>query len=373
MTEPLAVQPVRAGADRRAFVALPYRLHAGDPCWGPMLRRDAAALIDPRRNPFYEHADQELFLARRGSAVVGRVAAIVNRRHNEIHADRVGFFGFFECERDPEAATGLLGAAEGWLRDRGCDAMRGPVNPSMNDEAGLLVEGFETPAVLMMPHNPPHYAELLAAHGLLKVRDLYAYQTWEHGVPSRLIEGARRVQQRYGVRVRSMDLRRFAAEVENIKRLYNAAWEHNWGFVPFTDREMDHLAKQLRPIVDPALALFAEVDGQPVGVAVALPDFNVALRRNPSGRLFPGVLKVLWAARHIDRVRVIILGALPEWHRRGVDALLYARIWENGRARGVRWGEAGWVLEDNHPMRNALVRMGFEVYKTYRVYEKRIG
>ncbi|MCM2254062.1 MAG: N-acetyltransferase [Vicinamibacteria bacterium] len=354
-------------------MALPYRLYDGDPGWAPMLRRDARDLVDPRRNPFYEHADLELFLARRGRRVVGRVGAIVNRRHNEVHADRVGFFGFFECEDDAEAAAALLQAAEGWLRDRGCDAMRGPVSPSMNDEAGLLVEGFETPAALMMPHNPPRYAGLLEAHGLARARDLYAYQTWEHGVPERLIAGARRVQERYGVRVRSLDKKRIAAELARVKQVYNAAWEHNWGFVPFTDREMEHLAKQLLPVVDPALALFAEVDGQTVGVAVALPDLNVALRKNPSGRLFPGILKVLWAARRIDRVRVIILGALPEWHRRGLDALLYARIWENGRARGVRWAEAGWVLEDNPLMRNALVRMGFEPYKTYRVYEKAIG
>jgi GNAT superfamily N-acetyltransferase len=180
------------------------------------------------------------------------------------------------------------------------------------------------------------------------------------------------VGRRYGVTTRHIDMSRFWDEVAVIKELFNAGWERNWGFVPLTDREVDHLAKQLKPLVVPELVVFAERRGQPIGFAAAIPDFNVALRANRSGRLFPGILRVLWASRRITRIRVLLLGTLPDWRNRGVDALLYRRVWEDGYAKGYRWAEAGWILDDNQPMINGLVRMGFEVYKTYRLYERPI-
>ena len=366
------VAPARGRSDTAAFVGLPYELHPRDPGWTPMLRRDARALVDPARNPFYAHADRELFLARLDGRVVGRIAAIHDRLHNETHADRVGFFGFFETIDDPTVSGALFAAAEAWLRARGRDTLRGPVNPSMNDEAGLLVDGFSTPSVLMMPHNPPYYPVLVELAGFRKAKDLYAFQSTGTVLPGRLVAATDIVRRRYGVSLRPIDMKRFSEEVALIRRLFNAGWERNWGHVPFTDREIDHLAGQLKPLVVPQLVAFAEHEGQPIGFAAAIPDFSVALRRNPSGRLFPGILKILWASRRIRRLRVILLGVRPEWQGRGVDAVLYRHIWEHGRAKGFDWAEAGWILEDNHAMVNGLTRMGFEAYKTYRIYERPI-
>ncbi len=366
----IRIAPLAGRSDLEAFIGLPYVLHAQDPCWAPPLRRDARLLVDPAQSPFYEHATRELFLARRGGRVVGRIAAIDDRLHREVHGDNTGFFGFFECVDDAEVARALLAAAAGWLRARDLALMRGPVNPSLNDEAGMLVDGFDTPAVIMMPHNPRYYPPLVEAAGLRKAKDLLAFQNTHTALPERLIAATDVVLKRYGVSCRAIDMRRFDEEVVQIKKLYNLAWQKNWGNVPLTDHEINLLAKQLEPIVVPELVVFAEREGEPIGFAAAVPDLNVALRTNPSGRFFPGILKVLWAARRITRLRVLLLGVLGDWHGKGVDALLYRQIWEQGWKKGYRWAEAGWILEDNQPMVNGLERLGFERYKTYRIYER---
>jgi len=361
---------VRGRRDLEAFVALPYQLYRRDPRWVPPLRRDVRQLLSPTKNPFFEHGEAGYFLARREGRVVGRIAAIHNRLHNQVHGDRVGFFGFFESVDDAAVAAALVDAAAAWLEPRALDVIRGPVSFSTNDEAGLLVEGFDTPPAVMMPHNPPYYATLVEAAGFRKAKDLLAYQRSDTGLPERLVRGASLTEQRYGLRIRAMDMKRFDREVEVIKALYNASWERNWGFVPMTDHEIDHLAEQLKPVVVPEIVLFAEREDETVGFAVALPDLNVALRANPSGRMFPGILKVLWAARKIDRIRILLLGVVPSWRGKGIDVMLFKHVWEKATAKGYFWGEGGWILEDNHVMRNGLERMGFEVYKTYRLYDR---
>jgi GNAT superfamily N-acetyltransferase len=366
------IAPVRGRSDLEAFVALPYDMHRRLPGWTPMLRRDVRATLDPARNPFFDHAERELFLARRAGRVVGRIAAIHDRLHNETHGDRVGIFGFFESVEDPEAAGALFDAAAAWLRARRRDVLRGPLNPSINDEAGLLVDGFDTPSVLMMPHNPRYYPALVEGAGFRKAKDLLAFQSTGTELPPRLVAATDVVSKRYGVTCRRIDMKRFPEEVAVIQKVFNTGWQGNWGAVPLTDPEVEHLAAQLKPLVVPDVVLFAEREGCPIGFGAAVPDLNIALRANPSGRLFPGILNVLWASRGITRLRVLLLGLVPEWQGRGVDALLYRHIWENGRARGYDWAEAGWILEDNHAMVNGLTRMGFEVYKTYRVYERPI-
>jgi GNAT superfamily N-acetyltransferase len=366
----IRIAPVAGRADLDQFIGLPYQLHAQDRCWAPPLRRDAQILVDAVKNPFYEHAVRELFLARRDGVVVGRIAAIDDRLHREVHGESTGFFGFFECVDDVAVARALLAAAGDWLKARGLGAVRGPVNPSLNDEAGMLVEGFDTPAVIMMTHNPRHYPGLVEAAGFRKSKDLLAFQNTHTSLPERLVAATDVVLKRYGVSCRRLDMRRFEAEVGLVKRLYNLAWQKNWGNVPLTDHEINLLAKQLRPIVIPELVVFAERAGEPIGFAAAVPDLNVALRANPSGRFFPGILKVLWAARRITRLRVLLLGVLGDWHGKGVDALLYRQIWEQGWKKGFRWAEAGWILEDNLPMINGLERLGFERYKRYRIYER---
>jgi len=355
--------------DLERFVAFPYALYRGDAGWAPPLRRDVRAQLSPK-NPFFRHAEAAHFLAERDGTAVGRITATWNRAHDAVHGDGAGFFGFFESVDDPAVARALFDRAAAWLAARGRATLRGPVSFSTNDEAGLLVDGFDTPATLLMPHNPPYYAALVEGAGFAKAKDLFAYQRVPTELPERLVAAATRFAKRRAITIRSLDLRRFDEEIERVKVLYNRSWERNWGFVPLDDAEIDFLAAQLKPVVVPELVAFAEVGGEPIGVAVALPDLNVALRRNPSGRFFPGILRIALAARRIDRLRVFMLGTLPDWRGKGVDALLYKTIWEQARGKGYRWAEAGWVLEDNHAMRNALVNMGFEPYKRYRIYER---
>lgn len=363
------VREVRSSADRRRFLALPYRLHRGDPLWVPPLRREVAKLLSPA-NPFFEHGAAALFLAEREGRAVARVAAVENRAHNEFHGDRVGFFGFFEAEDDPAAVAAVLDAAAEWLRARGLTHMRGPCSLSTNDECGVVVDGFDEQATVLTPNGPRSYPGLLEGAGLEKAKDLYLHCSDAGPLPERLVRSARVVARRNDVTLRAMDVKRFDEEIALVKRIYHGAWEKNWGFVPMTESELDHMASELKPIVVPDLVVFAECGGELAGFAVALPDFNVALRANRSGRLFPGVFGILWRARKIDRCRILLLGLLPEFRGRGIDALMYQWIWEKSMAHGMTWGEAGWVLEDNAAMNNALGRIGFRHYRTLRLYEK---
>jgi len=364
------VVPADEGGGFRRFVAFPYEHYRTDPLWVGQLRMDVRTLLSPRKNPFFQHAEARYFLAERDGRTVGRIAAIKNDAHNREHLDRVGFYGFFESVNDRVVAGALFDAAAGWLREKGLAVMRGPMNPSINDECGLLVEGFSTPPVLMMTHNPQYYVDLHEAWGFSKAKDLIAFQSTGTEPPERIVRAARLVAERKGITLRSVDLKRFDQEVSLLKSLYNKAWERNWSHVPMTDAEIDHLARQLRPVVVPDLVCFAERAGKVIGFAVALPDLNVALRHNPSGRLFPGILRILWNVRKVKRLRVILLGALQEYRQTGVDALMYHWIWTKGLARGYTWAEASWILEDNAPMVNGIMALGFRPYKTYRIYDR---
>jgi GNAT superfamily N-acetyltransferase len=373
----VSIVPVHSDRDLRRFIDLPYRLHARDPIWVPPLRRDVKAVLSRSKNPFFEHAEAEYFLAERDGVVVGRIAAIANRLHNETHGDKVGFFGFFETVDEQDVADALLGAAAGWLRTRGLDTMRGPASFSTNDESGLLVDGFDTPPVLMMPHNPRYYLTLLERAGFTTAKNLLVYQ---HGrpngqlipVPERLTRATQLITERLGLTLRPLRMGEFKAEVDRVKELYNKAWEHNWGFVPMTDHEIEHLAAQFKPIVVPELVPFVEKDGKVVAFALALPDLNTVLATNRSGRMFPVILKLLWRLKtnRIYRLRITLLGVLPEYRGKGIDAVLYHWIWTRGGMLNYSWGEAGWILEDNPAMNAGLVKMGFTVYKTYRLLDR---
>ena len=370
MSAGVAIRPVRTAGELRQFIDLPYRLHRGDPLWVPPLRMDVRTMLDRKKNPFFKRADAEYLLAERDRQVVGRIAAIHNRAHNEFHEDRVGFFGFFECEDDQQAANALFEATAEWLRGRSLDTMRGPASFSTNDECGLVVEGFDTPPTILNPHNPRYYVTLVEGAGFAKAKDMFQYQTPGSVLPDRLNRAAKMVQKRFKITLRSIDMKRFKEEVDSIKPMYNSAWEKNWGFIPMTDEEIDHLARQLKPVVVPDLIVFAEREGKPIGFAAAIPDMNVALKANPSGRLFPGILKILWKKRKIDRIRILLLGVVKEFRGRGAAELMYHWIWEKGYALGYRWGEAGWILEDNVLMNKGLVFMGFEPYKRLRLYDR---
>ncbi len=370
------IRPVQTRAERRTFVRLPWSIYAGRyPAWVPPLLSEERKRIDPKHNPFFGHGAVQLFLAYRGGRAVGRIAAIENSLHNEFHAEKVGFFGMFECEEDPEVADALLDRAAEWVAGRGLDRLRGPTNFSTNEDCGLLVENFEDPPVVMMPYNPPYYEGLLTGWGLEKVKDLLAHKgtvaKFDKGRLELLERRIRRSEPRVAVRGLRMD--KFDEEVDLVRGLYNAAWEKNWGFVPMTDAEVDHMAKQLKPVVDPDLALIGEHDGEPVGFALALPDINQAIR-HLNGRLFPfGVLKLLWHMRRINGIRIITLGLKPEYRKSGLATLLYFEVFKRGTGKGHTWGESSWVLEDNMPMLGGLEKMRFWRYKTYRLYEKAIA
>ena len=361
--------PVNSGRDLERFIGFPYELYRGDPLWVPPLRMDVRTLLSPAKNPFFEHAEAQYYLAVRNGRTVGRIAAIKNDAHTREHGDRVGFYGFFESVNEQPVANALFDAVARWLSDKGFLVMRGPMNPSINDECGLLVEGFDTPPTLLMTHNLPYYVALHEGYGLAKAKDLLAFASTSAALPERITRVAKVIAERQGITLRPLNMKRFREEVELVKSLYNQAWERNWGFVPMSGAEIDHLARQLKPIVIPDLVCFAERQGQVIGFAVALPDLNVALKHNPSGRIY-GLPKILWYARRINRCRIPLLGTLKEYRRSGVDALMYHWIWSKGLQRGFNWGEGGWILEDNVPMVNAALQLDFNPYKTYRIYDK---
>ncbi len=333
-------------------------------------------LLSRTKNPFFEHAEAEYFLAERDGAVVGRIAAIANRLHNETHRDRVGFFGFFETIDDPAVPGALFQQAGAWLAARGFDAMRGPASFSVNDEYGLLASGFDTPNTIMMPHNPAAYLRLIEGAGFKNVKTLVAYEggSFEHYVepPARIARAVDLARERYGITVRALRMNDFKAEVDRVKVLYNRCWESNWGAVPMTDHEIDHLAEQFKPVVVPDLVPFAECNGEPIGFGLVLPDFNQSFRTNRNGRMLPAALKLLWQLKtqQIHRCRILLLGVLPEYRGKAVDAILFHWIWTRAGARKMWWGEGGWVLQDNPAMNAGLQKMGMTAYKTYHVYER---
>lgn len=312
----------------------------------------------------------QLFIAEAGGRPLGRIAAIDDALHNAIHGDNLCFFGFFEAS-SAEVAAALLEAAADWARALGRVALRGPVNPTMNDSCGLLVQGFDSAPYIMMPYNPPSYPGYLEQAGLTKVKDVYAWRfETARGLPERFVRLATRARERYGARVRPVELRRFDEELARVKQLYSAAWEKNWGFVPYTDAEFAHLAKDLRRLIDPELALFIELKGEVVGLALALPDANQLFKRM-NGRLFPvGIWHLLWAQRYIDQARLSILGVLPEYRYRGLELVLIEEIYRRGAARGYRRGECSWVLEDNVAMNEGIKAAGCTLDKVYRLYQR---
>ena len=366
---PVRITPVNTRRDLKAFIDVPWSIYRDDPHWVPPLRMDMRNAFDPSKHPFHRHSEAQPFMAWRGEEPVGRICAIRNRRHEEVHEEPVGFFGFFECIDDPSVAEALFDTVRDWLRARGLEVMRGPASFSTNEVSGLLVGGEPGPPFVMMPHNPAYYEALIEGYGFEKAKDLLAW-AMENRLPERVDRGAGLVSRRYKVSVRSLDKSRFDEELETVRRIYNSAWEKNWGFVPMTDAEIDFMADELRHVIDPTLALFLEnADGETIGFGLALPDFNQVLIKL-DGKLFPfGLLKALALKRKIDRIRVIILGLLPEYRGKGLDVLLYKGIFDNARERGVTWGEMSWILEDNHAMNSAIKQFGARLFRTYRMYD----
>ena len=368
----LRVEPESGRSGRKAFLDLPYRLYRGFPGWGPPLRMAEAALQDRRKNPFFEHSAAEHFLAWRGARAVGRVAAVANRNHNRAHGERIGFFGFFDVEPDPEAARALLEAAAGWCRARGLTAMRGPASYSTNDTCGLLVDGFDEKPSIQMPWNRPDAESLVLGAGLRPVKDLVAF--WipsSNTLPERFTRVVKRQMERSGLRLRDLDLKHWDREIALLLDLYNRAWEQNWGFVPATEHEFRHAAKDLKMVVDPRMSAVAEIHGVPVGFSALLFDVNQVLAPRGRGGLFPtNLFRLLFGLKRVKRWRVITLGVVPEARGKGVNEAFFLRALERAREQGGEGAEASWVLADNLRMRAPIEAVGGRVTKTYRMYER---
>ena len=375
----LHVEPVSGRRGTARFIDVPWHIYApgSHPHWVPPLRLAVRGDLDTRKNPFYRKADLGLFVATDGSRVLGRVAAVENRWHNEHHGDRVGFFGFFECVADPEVAGALIRSAETWLTDRGLDVSRGPVSPSMNHECGLLVDGFEGSPMVFTPWNPPYYADLVEGAGYTKAMDLLAYHVpmgAEFPIPERLERIAARHRARSAITFRGFDFGRPREEIEHLWACYRDAWAGNWGFVPPSRDEFLHLAEGLRLAAMRDLSFIAEEDGRAVGFMLCIHDLNQIFRTMPKGRLTPlGLLRLLLRVRSVKAGRVILLGLTPEARRKGLFHLFVNEVWRRGRATGVEAAEASWVLEDNHALTAPLEAMGLTAHRRWRLYDKALS
>jgi GNAT superfamily N-acetyltransferase len=368
------VRPVRNRRELRAFIRLPWRLYRGSANWVPPLISERLRHLDRSRNPFFEHAEAEYFLAWRDGEPVGRITAHVDHRLNRFQDNRWGLFGFYESDRDPGTAAALLDAAEGWLREHGRDRMLGPMDFTTNHECGLLIEGHELmPQVLENWHHP-YYRQLLEGEGLTKAMDLYKWEILpaDRGEMLTVIEDlADRLEPEHGIRLQRMRKRDFEQEVRAFMDVYNLAWSHNWGFVPLTDPELVHMAKELKPVLDEDFACVAKTaDGEIAGVSLSLPDYNQVLSEL-NGRLLPlGWIKALRGRGRIDEVRVFALGVKPEFQHTGVAAGLYRDVWDACLRRGIGRVETGWILEVNDPMNRAMEALTGRIIKRYRLYER---
>lgn len=375
----MVVRPVRSRRDRKAFIQFPFDLFKGCDVWVPPLRMDVAKLINPKKNAFFEHGDMQLFLAedQRGT-VVGRIAGIRNGMHLEKYNDQVGFFGFFDTINDPAVAKALLDAAADWLKGQGLTAMRGPTNPSMNDVAGLLVDGFDKQPAILMPYNHPWYEGFLLNYGFERKMTMWAYYAHTRFFnKEKMARGIGLLKRRYPtLTIRQMKMDRFEEEARLIKDIYNDAWSENWGHVPMTDAEFSQLAMDMKQIIDERLVVFAEIDGEAVGFAVLLPDLNYAFKAIPSGRLLPfGLLKLLTIATSgvIREARMPLMGVRKAHQGKAIDTLLIHETVVKSLEVGILAAEMSWVLDSNKVLINSLESMGGVMEKEYAMFETSIS
>lgn len=375
MPRTLRIEPVATKYQQRDWLELPWKVNGSDPCWVPPLRDMQRLQAGFGKHPVWKSAECQPFLATRGGEPVGRVLAIENRAHNSYSKDKVGFFGFFDCFDDQEAATELLRTAEAWLQQRGLTSVRGPMNPAINYEFGTLIDGFDTPPYFLLTHNQPYIQRLIEGAGYGKAQDMYAYRgdvtmLDEISKDKKMATIDQMVRERFGVKVRCMDTRNFSQEVETFLTLYNQAMRETWGHVPMSRDEVVHFAKDLKQLLVPELARIAEVDGKPVGCVFGLLDFNSSIKAI-DGRLFPfGWMKLLGNKKSLSRIRIVSTNVLPEYQSWGVGVCLTVSMLEPALAHGVTDCEFSWVLESNDLSRKTIEKGGALRYKTWRVFEK---
>ncbi len=361
---------VTTEAEKKEFLEFPYRHYADDPNWTPPLKIQQKELIDTRKNPFYKEAEIALFLAYHNGIPAGRIAAIHNHAYNRHNNDSAGFFGFFECIQNQFVADLLFRVVSDWLRERGCTKLLGPMSPGLLDEIGIQVDGFDKYPAIMMPHSKPWYDHLIKNAGLSKEMDLFSYKVTQDSVSHERMDRAVEIVRKRtpGLSIRKVNLKNFDQEVDTIHQIFNKAWSKNWGFYEISKDVLVHLAKDMKMIIDTDFAHVAEIDGSPVAFSIALPDYNQVFRKM-DGTLFPtGFLKLLWHRRKINAIRTALMGVLPEYQGRGIDALLTRESIVNGMKRGFYSSEVGWLLETNTGILRVVERLGAQREKTYRLY-----
>jgi GNAT superfamily N-acetyltransferase len=365
---------ISTDSEKKDFILFPYSHYENDQFWVAPLLMEQKKLLNPKKNPFYNNAEIALFNAEHEGKPAGRIAAIIDHRYNDFHETKTGFFGFFECIDRQSTADLMFRVAEDWLRDKGMTDVLGPANPSMMDEVGILVEGFDKYPSILMPYHKPYYDKLLKGAGYDKSMDLLTYLVTQDSVDRDRANRAMDIVKKRlpGISIRKLNLKKIKDEVKIIRDIFNSAWKNNWGFIPLSAEEFDALAKDLKTIVDPNFAHIAEIDGEPVGFSVALPDYN-QIFRNMNGKLMPfGWLKILMNKNKIDKVRTALMGVVPEYQGRGIDVLLHREAIQNGLENNVYSSEVGWILENNVQMVRVAEKIGGTLDKRYRMYKKEL-
>ncbi len=369
------IKPVRSKKDLKKFIRVPYKIYGKIyRNWVPPLEIDMKERLDKKHYPFFEYSDSEFFIYEEDGEVLGRITASVNHRYNEHFNKKTGFFGFFESVDRQYVADALFEAAFEWVKERGMEDIMGPFNFSTNEEGGLLIKGFDRPPMLLMTYNPEYYIALYENAGLKKIKEWWAWYVtkWNVRISDRMKRFVEKVESREDTVIRTINMKDFKNEVERIKEIYNEAWLDNWGFVPYTDAEIDKLAKDLKMIVDPNLVLFAEVNGEPAGFLIAFRDIHEILI-DLKGKLFPfGIIKLLLGMKKIKNMRVVTLGVKHKFRRRGFDVALYYNVIKNAIRMGIEGSEMSWILDDNYVMNNILKNINATKYKIYGIYGKEL-
>jgi len=370
----IRVEKVKRKSELKKFIHFPWIIYNEDPNWVPPLVMDLKEKLNRKKNPFFEHADMELFLAYKGNEITGRIAAILDENHNKVHKEKIVFFGLYESYDDEDTAFSLLDRVSDWGKERGMEVLRGPMNLSMNDECAFLLEGFDSPPVIMMPYNLPYYLELMEKYGLVKAKDLFAfYMRRDHKTAEKVERILDSIREKTPVTLRTVNKKNLYEEVKKIMFIYNNAWEKNWGFVPWTENEMKYMAKKFNQFADLNIVILAESKGKPVGFAFSLPNYNEVIKKM-GGKLSPlGIIRFLVNKRKIKGMRAMVFGTLKEYRQTGLSYLLYSELEKNAKAQGYEWCETSWQLEDNEPINRFVASIGGEIYKKYRIYEKRIA
>ncbi len=371
----IEIRKVETKKDKKVFINLPWLIYKNDPNWVPPLKMAVEDMLNPK-HPFYETGKAQCFIAFRDKDVAGRIMAINPNAYNDYHGSKAGFFGFFESIKDPEVTKALLSEAEKWIKDQGLNEIQGPFNLSSNYESGLLVKGFDDPPQIMMTYNPSYYAKYIDSLGYTKAMDLLAYNvSYPVTMPEVILKIAKRVEERNKITYRFLDVKDFENEVAKMFDIYNDAWEKNWGFVPMTEKEFRHTAKELKMIINEKLVVFVDVDGETAGFIVGIPDLNQVFKKIPNGSLFPtGLFKILRHKKYVSRMRVPTMGVKQKFRRLGLETMLYRKCQLEAEKTGLYTHcEASWILEDNISMNKPLIKMGFDPYKTYRIYKKELA